>query len=103
MACHIPLVVDSLDAANCTIAIVCKASINRFWVEQIGQMKEARLAVWPIGVEAVLHTMSDREQHQLILELEMIAQAPIQNLTQRSSLWVVKHPFRMKESLNTLP
>ena len=46
--------------------------------------------------------MADGKQHQLILELEMIAQAPIQNLTQRSSLWVVIHPFRMKESLNTL-
>jgi hypothetical protein len=102
MARHVPLVVDSLDAANRTIAVMGKASIHRFGVKEIGKMNEAGLPVCAIDIETVLGAVRDGEKNQGVLKLEVIAQPPIEHLPQRPTLGIVIHPLRMQEPLHPL-
>ena len=54
MTGHTPLVAFCLDAIQWAVAGVADTSINRFRVEQIGKVYEARLPAWAIVINAKL-------------------------------------------------
>ena len=89
-------------ADDSILAIVGKACIYCFRVKQISQMEKAGGAIRPVDVEAILFSVSNWKQDQLILELKVIAKASVKHLSQRTTLRVVINTLRMQEPFHAL-
>ena len=99
----IPLVLSILDSTDRPIAVVSKACIHGFGVEQVCYMNKIWLAQISVDIDAELCVvMNFRKDRNLVLKLKVIAQSSIQTFSQISAIRIVVDTLRVEESLAAL-